>query len=247
MIATAAKRPANTTADQAIGRTFLMARLGWVALILLLAMVSCWSAYTTTLSIVKNSAIDSFQKDTVYRYWATLQGGVYVPVSDDTPPNPYLAHMPERDISTPSGKKLTLVNPAYMTRQVHALGLQKYGLRGHITSLNPIRPENESDSWEKEALLSFEKGVQEVSALAPIDGETYFRYMRPFVTEKGCLKCHAAQGYKEGDIRGGISFSVPWLPSRNKLIFQLLVICIAYGLLCCLWVMGIAERVQANQ
>ncbi len=29
------------------------------------------------------------------------------------------------------------------------------------------------------------------------------------MTEKGCLKCHAEQGYKTGDIRGGISVSVP--------------------------------------
>ncbi len=33
----------------------------------------------------------------------------------------------------------------------------------------------------------------------------------PFV-EKACLKCHALQGYKEGDIRGGISVSVPMAP-----------------------------------
>jgi len=216
-----------------------MARLGWVALILLLAMVSCWSAYTTTLSIVQHSAIDSFHKDTVYRSWAALQDGVYVPVTEETPPNPYLAHIPERDIRTPSGKQLTLVNPAYMTRQVHALGLQQYGLRGHITSLNPLRPENAADAWEREALLSFEKGEKEVFTLAPISGETYSRYMRPLITEKGCLKCHAGQGYKEGDIRGGISVSVPWRPSREHLINQLLVICLAYGLVCAIGLWGL--------
>ena len=232
MKTTGAEKPAACSAEPSIARTFFRARLGWVALILLLAMVNCWTAYTSTLSIVKNSAIDSVQKDIAYRYWATMHGGVYVPVSDNTPPNPYLAHIPERDISTPSGKKLTLVNPAYMTRQVHEQILEKYGLRGHLTSLKPIRPENGSDDWEKEALLSFEKGVREVFALAPISGETYFRYMVPFVTEKGCLKCHAAQGYKEGDIRGGISISVPWAPSRDHLIAQLLGICIAYGLVC---------------
>jgi light-regulated signal transduction histidine kinase (bacteriophytochrome) len=36
--------------------------------------------------------------------------------------------------------------------------------------------------------------------------------MRPFVTEKSCLKCHAVQGYKEGSIRGGISIAVPLAP-----------------------------------
>ena len=33
--------------------------------------------------------------------------------------------------------------------------------------------------------------------------------MRPLITEKSCLKCHAVQGYKEGEIRGGISILQP--------------------------------------
>jgi signal transduction histidine kinase/CheY-like chemotaxis protein len=40
-------------------------------------------------------------------------------------------------------------------------------------------------------------------------GGEYMRLMRPLVTQKGCLKCHATQGYREGEIRGGISVSVP--------------------------------------
>jgi PAS domain-containing protein len=31
-------------------------------------------------------------------------------------------------------------------------------------------------------------------------------------TEASCLKCHASQGYKVGDIRGGISVSIPMQP-----------------------------------
>ena len=38
------------------------------------------------------------------------------------------------------------------------------------------------------------------------------RLMRPFRTESSCLQCHAEQGYKEGDIRGGISVAVPMAP-----------------------------------
>ena len=33
--------------------------------------------------------------------------------------------------------------------------------------------------------------------------------MRPLVTEESCLTCHAHQGYKTGDIRGGISVKLP--------------------------------------
>ena len=37
----------------------------------------------------------------------------------------------------------------------------------------------------------------------------YYRYMAPLLTKKPCLKCHAEQGYREGEIRGGISVSIP--------------------------------------
>lgn len=39
--------------------------------------------------------------------------------------------------------------------------------------------------------------------------ESEYRYMAPLITEKSCLQCHAKQGYKEGQVRGGISVSFP--------------------------------------
>ena len=160
--------------------------------------------------IARNSAYLTFEKDVIYRRWVAQQGGVYVPVSKHTPPNPYLK-VPERDIFTSSGSPLTLVNPAYMTRQVNEMATNIHS-QSHITSLNPIRPQNSPDPWETSALRSFEKGSKEFSSVDKTAGEEHMRVMRPFVTEKSCLKCHASQGYKEGDIRGGISVSIPMAP-----------------------------------
>jgi len=162
--------------------------------------------------LAEQSARASFQKDLLFRRWAAVHGGVYVPPTEATPPNPYLSHIPDRDVTTSTGKKLTLVNPAYMTRQVHELGREGHGEHGHITSLNPIRPENAADPWEAGALRTLESGEEEVSALLEIDGAPHLRLMRPLATEVGCLKCHAAQGYKVGDLRGGISVSIPMAP-----------------------------------
>jgi PAS domain S-box-containing protein len=153
-----------------------------------------------------------FDKDVLYRRWNAAHGGVYVQVSDQTPPNPYLSQVPERDVRTPSGRLLTLINPAYMTRQVHELARKTFEVQGHITSLRPIRPENRPDAWETAALQAFEGGKTEVSSVEKVDGKNYLRLMRPLVTEKGCLSCHTAQEYKVGDIRGGISMSVPLTP-----------------------------------
>ena len=133
-------------------------------------------------------------------------------------------------------KKLTPVNPAYMTRQAHELGKEQYGLQGHITSLKPLNPGNAPDLWEAEALKSFESGKHEVTTVEKIDGKPYLRLIRPFITEEGCLKCHAHQGYKVGGIRGGISLAVPMEPyfaAAHRRIVQ-----IAIGL-AFLWLLGI--------
>ena len=173
---------------------------------------NCYRLEQVTIEIASQNARSQFQKDLIYRRWASMHGGVYVPPSETTTPNPHLANIPDRDIITTSGKKLTLVNPAYMTRQVHELGSQDYGDRGHITSLKPIRPENAPDPWETETLQAFETGKQEMLAVSEINGAPFLRLMRPMITENSCLKCHAVQGYKVGEIRGGISVSVPMAP-----------------------------------
>ena len=196
-------------------------RLTWIiaiAWVLSISVSLVWNWQQldrTAVALAANEARASFQKDLVYRRWAAMQGGVYVPPSENTPPNPFLAHLPNRDLTTTDGKKLTLVNPAYMTRQVHELGMEQYGVQGHITSLKPIRPKNAADPWETHALKAFESGANEISSIEQMKDGTFLRLMRPLVTEQSCLKCHASQGYKAGEIRGGISVSVPMGPYVN--------------------------------
>jgi hypothetical protein len=216
-----ASAAAAIRSERRLGVLFLLMALSWTILTVAFVRWSYQQSYCSALEMASGWARYSHTKDLVFRQWASVHGGVYVPITPETPPNPYLADLPERDIVTPSGKKLTLMNPAYMTRQVHDLGQKRDGLRGHITSLQPIRPENAPDEWEEKALLAFERGEREVLSLDPIGNETYLRLMRPLTTDASCLKCHARQGYKVGDIRGGISSSVPWGPSRERLRAQL--------------------------
>ena len=174
-----------------------------------------WNALQIERSVTKLAHIEAlshFEKDQIYRRWGALHGGVYVPPTAETPPNPYLKNFKNRDVITTGGMALTLVNPAYMTRQVHELAAAQNGVRGHITSINPIRPENRPDDWEMSALQSFERGQKEALSTAVFDGEPFLRFMRPLMTEEACLKCHQSQGYKVGDVRGGISITVPLKP-----------------------------------
>jgi len=159
--------------------------------------------------MAKKEAQSNFNKDQAIRLWGSLHGGVYVPLSKETPVNPHLSHVKERDITTPSGIQLTLMNPAYILRQVMERYEDKYGIRGHITSLKYFRPETAPDEWERNVLNKFNQGVKAYSEFTSINDRPYFRYMAPMETTKECLKCHGHQGYKVGDVRGGVSISVP--------------------------------------
>ncbi len=180
----------------------------------------------------------AFDRDRLYRRWVSMQGGVYVPVTSEIVPNPLLKHVPERDIVTPSGKALTLINAAYLSRQVfESADFQEevFG-RGHLTSLNPIRPENRPDPWEEKALHKFEQGTKEVSEIQVINGRTYMRLMRVSITDKPCLKCHKSQGYREGDIRGGIGVAVPITDIVEANRPQVVGVAYAHG---SVWLMGL--------
>lgn len=102
------------------------------------------------------------------------------------------------------------------------------------TSLKLRNLNNKPDEWEKKVLRKFElpkypKGAG-FGEILETDGKKIYRYMKPIYVEKECLKCHATRdktrpeirkflerkypydqafGYKEGDVRGGISIIVP--------------------------------------
>lgn len=101
------------------------------------------------------------------------------------------------------------------------------------TSLKLRNPNNAPDEWEEKVLKSFEasdypKGAGFGENLVTGDKRIY-RYMKPIYVEKACLECHSTKervrseirefleerypydqafGYKEGDVRGGISIII---------------------------------------
>lgn len=177
------------------------------------------------------------------RQWNARHGGILVEQDAATPPNPYL-ELRERDPVTQSGRRLTTLNPAYMTRQMAAQIRQDSGIAIHITSLKPVNPGNAPDAWEANALRAFEVGqVKERSEFVEQDGQTLARYMAPLVTAEACLSCHAKQGYRVGDIRGGISVSVsaePLLGAMDQQIQGYVVAHLAVWLLVSAALVGFA-------
>ncbi|SFX19099.1 diguanylate cyclase [Marinospirillum alkaliphilum] len=138
------------------------------------------------------------------RYWNAQHGGVYAPLTETTPENPYL-DIPEKTIVSPSGMALTKLNPAYMTRQVAEL-MRGSSLEINLTSDQLMNPNNQPDAWESQALNRLKN--QALSEYVEVVGDR-FRYMAPLYMEQGCMACHAHMGYQLGDFRGGLSVSFP--------------------------------------
>lgn len=193
-------------------RYAIMQAAVWTAAITLSLSLYYREERQQVLALARKEAVTVLNKDISFRNWAAGHGGVYVPATPDTPPNPYLSQIQDRDIQTPSGKALTLMNPAYVIRKIQEKFSNDYGVKGHITSLKLTNPINRPDDWEEAALHSFEQGQPEVLQVTEIEGSSFLRLMLPLETKEGCLKCHADQGYKKGDIRGGVSVAVPLQP-----------------------------------
>jgi hypothetical protein len=108
------------------------------------------------------------------------------------------------------------------------------GYRIKQTSLKVRNPNNQADEWEEKTLKAFESekytknvGYGEVIRKG---SKQIYRYMKPIYVDTACLQCHGkkdqirmeikqflirrypfdnAFGYKEGELRGGISIAIP--------------------------------------
>ena len=200
---------------------WLLPLLLWAVLVLASLFDHLGDINSNALAVTAEGARNMFRMVVLTRAWNAQHGGVYVPVTDQVQPNPYLEH-PRRDVTTTDNVRLTLVNPAYMTRLISEIAKREEGAVFHITSLKPIRPANAPDAWERAALENFEAGAKERvevvgGGTADARSEPQVRYMAPLLVGKPCLVCHQKQGYKEGDIRGGISVTLPFKPVEQSL------------------------------
>jgi len=180
----------------------------WTLLIVFISTISSYRNYDYAKLIAVESAKTSVNKDLAYRSWVASHGGVYVPVNERTPPNRHLSHIKNRDFRV-NGQDYTLMNPAYTLVQMMSDYSKLYGIKTKITSKTLLNPKNRADEWETFALEKITITKKQFYELSDIENESYLRLMNPLITTKSCLKCHAHQGYKVGDLRGGVSVSIP--------------------------------------
>ncbi len=199
-----------------------------------------------SIELAKNSARANFAKDLAVRFWGAKHGGVYVPPTKETPPNPYLSHIENRDIETTDGVKLTLMNPAYMIREMMDDYKKLYGITGRIVGQIVLNPNNIADEFESKAIDEFTAGTtNEIIREVMYEGKKHIRLIKPFVMKESCLKCHGHLGFKIGDVRGAVGISIPldsYIEAGKKSIEGMLISHIVIFILGLLSILFIASR-----
>lgn len=187
---------------------FIFIGVTWTLFIVLILAYLTYQKYEQTESLALLEAKTSTNKDIAYRKWVATHGGVYVPITKETQPNPYLK-VKNRDLNTTSGVQLTLINPAYALRQITEQYSGLYGIRSHLSSDKYINPNNAPDEWEQRSLQTLLTTKSEVYEFYTKNDKKYLSYMIPFFVKEECMKCHGEQGYSIGDIRGALTITLP--------------------------------------
>lgn len=215
----------------------LFASLGWNLL----------QDQVQTNALIRREAELIATKDQALHHWATLHGGVYVPVDKLTQPNPELKEHQEQTITTPSGRILTLLTPNAMLKELSRLDESK-GARSHLVGTAEVHRGEKPNAWEKKALARLVAGAAGVEDVERLDGQPQFRVMRPLKLEEGCRRCHTefnkSNEIAPGTVVGAVSVSVPL---SDFLIGQLFSGTWMAGTHALLWIAGLIALVVGSR
>ena len=159
------------------------------------------------------------------RHWNADYGGVYVEKRVGMSANAYLREVGvAAEKETVDGSILLLKNPALMTREISTVLSDTSKIQFHITSLQLLNKENAPDAFEQRALKRLADGAGEFWELEQRDSGAVFRYMAPLLFEQSCDQCHSKFNYNLGDIRGGISVTIPFNKTEEEIALNRLYI-----------------------
>ena len=185
--------------------------------ILLIGLVICCSYGVTfyrTSSFQEELVVEQatrqaemlFNQIRLTRQWVSDHNGLFFMKGPGVESNPFLD---EGQILDARGNWLVKRNPAMVTRELSIYAAKAGMGQFNVTSLKLVNPANAPDEFERRTLRNFENGVGEVVEIEKIAGKYRLRYMAPLKVDDQCLQCHAKQGYKLGDIRGGMNVTIP--------------------------------------
>ena len=219
--------------DKTLQRDFYLLLAAWSTLV---AASFAWYFWQENKGLSETAAKEAraiLDRDNAYRHWLVEQGGVYVKPSEKLPGDPYLKH-PQRDVVTTSGMRLTLLNPAFVLREVQTRQADPMRGRSRVVSLTPLNPQNAADAWERRGLDSLAGGNDRFEIVDSPAG-AQMRAMRPFFASPPCLACHP--DFADGQLAGAITASVPLAPYQELNNTELRAAALGHGTI---WVAGLA-------
>lgn len=200
--------PARTTSLHVLWWTIGAVFVVWTLLFGLLQTWEHRASEEKYQEMVRLKAEMLYHSTQALRSWIGSHGGVYVLVDKEVKPNPLLASVPERDVVTPGGRHLTLYNSPAFLRQVMTEFEAGSGSRIRLVSRNPINPNNAPDAWERSAFGHLSTKADQVTELTTIDGQPFYRLMRPMILKAPCLGCHDYDKGAIGGLIGAVSISL---------------------------------------
>lgn len=165
-----------------------------------------------------------FHQIRLTRQWVADHNGLFLVKAPGVEENPYLSN---GSIQDEEGNWLVKRNPAMVTRELSAYAAREGLGYFNVTSLKLVNPDNAPDDFERQSLMKFEAGVDEVVEVEVVDGKSRLRYMAPLKIGDRCLGCHHDQGYIAGDIRGGMNVTIPmdWafaeIRTNNRMVLNI--------------------------
>ncbi len=181
--------------------------------------VSLGALFLWTYTQARQSILDQvdqqarilLQQVVITRAWVSDHGGLFVPQRPGVEANPLL---PNSQIVDQQGHTYMMRNPALVTREISAYAEAAGLYRFRLTSLKLKNPANAPLAFEKRALELFQRQgfarSRDGMAVQLLDQErpVYCRIV-PLQVLQSCLECHQDQGYRVGEIRGGLSVIIP--------------------------------------
>ncbi len=188
-----------------------------IKFILLVALIVCLSygiTFYRTAAFQEELVVEQatmqakmlFHQIRLTRQWIADHNGLFLVKEPGVEANPFLQ---DNQIQDSQGNWLVRRNPAMVTRELSLYAAKEGMGQFNVTSLKPVNPLNAPDEFERRTLHEFEAGKQEAIEIEKVADSYRLRYMAPLPVDDRCLTCHGQQGYKVGDIRGGMNVTIP--------------------------------------
>ena len=210
--------------------------LAWSLAIAFSLGISAWQMHLAIRNIATVHARQAFDKEIGFRRWNEFKDKSFTlveqPGRTTTPTDLFI----NRTIVSPSGRVISTANIANVPNRFHSPVREHDEFGSRLTGFVPTLPENAPDAWEKLALDTFRKGQDEVVSISGNSTKEYLRLMRPLTAKRTCLKCHAAQGFRQGNIIGGLSIMLPMEIYRSSEADQLATLSAGHFLF---WILGL--------